>query len=510
MNIRIRSPLSAFVATIGTIGMSCVLAATPKPAESMPDPSDQAISDRIDDELLADEGVISTKIYVLSSDGIVTLTGHVNNILAKERSARIAETVKGVRSVINRIAVRPSITRSDAQIRRDVEAALVTDPATDAFEITTTVKDGAVTLMGSVDSYQERALVTTVAKGVRGVTAVHDKIQVLYKTDRDDSEIKHDIEQTLRWNVYLDDAALTVSVSDGNVVLSGTVDSAAEKRLAESDAWVAGVTSIDSSTLVVHERTRDDRLRHGKTVSLSEDEVREAVQDALLHDPRVMSFNVDVDVVGRTVTLRGNVDNLKAKRAAEQDATNTVGVASVKNRLKVRLDPWPDDQEVAEDIRHGVLRDPYLSRFEVTAVVIDGVAHLYGAVDSTFEKHRADEVASGVAGVLAVENHLRVDHDTSYVYDPYVDDFVSADVLFDTVRRVPRMPDDDLEESIESELWWSPFVDSETIAISIHDGVVTLTGTVDSWRERRAAARNAYEGGAAWVDNDLVVARRDR
>jgi len=41
--------------------------------------------------------------------------------------------------------------------------------------------------------------------------------------------------------------------------------------------------------------------------------------------------------------------------------------------------------------------------------------------------------------------------------------------------------------------------------VTIEDGVATLTGTVDSWSEYDAATENAYEGGATWVDNDLMI-----
>lgn len=502
MNVRFRSVL---LKTAALTAACCVFAAATKPAEAKPDMTDQTISDKIDDELLLDPGVVSTKVDVSTSNGIVTLTGQVNNILAKERAARIADTVKGVRAVVNRIEVRPSVTRSDAQIRRDVESALLNDPATESYEITTTVENGEATLTGTVDSYQERELVKMVAKGVRGVTAIEDEIDVDYKTDRADAEIKHEIEQALRWNTHVDNYLINVSVNDGKVALSGTVGSAAEKRMAETDAWVAGVTSVDSSKLSVEGWARDEKLRGDKYVVKSADELRDAVKDALLYDPRVMSFNVDVDVAGSLVTLRGEVDNLKAKRAAEQDAKNTVGVSYVDNRLKVRLDSWPDDSEVAEDIRAALLRDPYVERFEVTVSVVDGTAHLYGTVDSYFERNRADDVASRITGVLDVENHLLVDYDTAYIYDPYVDDYVSDDELIDYERRSPLKTDSQIKDSIESELWWSPFVDSDEVSVTVDDGVATLTGTVDSWGERQSATENAYEGGATLVDNDLVV-----
>ncbi len=128
----------------------------------------------------------------------------------------------------------------------------------------------------------------------------------------------------------------------------------------------------------------------------SVDDVRQAVKDALARDPRVLSFNVDVGVGGSAVTLRGEVNNLKAKRAAEQDAKNTVGVYSVDNRLKVRRDGWPNDSEIEVQIREALLRDPYVERFKIRVVVRSGTAYLYGTVDSYIEKSRANDLASRV------------------------------------------------------------------------------------------------------------------
>lgn len=468
--------------------------------------SDQAIADEIDDELLFDPGVNSSMIDLSVSNGIVTLTGSVNSLLAKERAAKTATTVKGVRSVVNQIEVEPSEYRNDSEISRDVETALLEDPATDSYEIDVTVDDGVATLRGNVQSYQERDLALTVAKGVRGVTGVRDKIDVNYKTDRSDAEIKHEIEQALKWNTYIDDNLIDVEVNEGQVTLSGTVGSAAEKTMANTTAWVAGVGSVDDEDLSVERWARDDALRGNKYVSKQEDEIREAVNDALMTDPRVMSFNIDVDATGSLVTLRGQVDNLKAKRAAGQDAWQTVGVSHVTNRIKVRPDDPPADDKVEEAIRDALLRNPYVERFEITTIVTDGVAHLYGSVDTYFEKQRATDLASRVEGVLDVENHLTVNGDDAYLYDPYVDDsFVEDDLVMGYERRSPYQTDSQIKDSIESELWWSPFVDADQVNVTVDNGVARLTGTVDSWSELRAATENAYEGGATLVDNDLTV-----
>lgn len=487
------------------ISLLC-LACTALEVQAKSGMTDQQVSDKVEDELLFDRGVSSSKIDVITNSGIVTLSGSANNVLSKERAARIAETVKGVRSVVNRIQVKASSDRSDSDIREDVEQALLNDPAADSYEITTTVRNGKVTLEGTVDSYQERDLAKAVAKGVRGVTGIDDQIEVHYKIDRSDAEIEQEVEQSLRWDVHIDDNLIAVSVSDGTVTLSGTVGSAAEKRLAVNTAWAAGVRSVDDSNLLVGRWARDEELRGEKYVIKSESEVRQAIKDALLYDPRVNLFNVDVEVAGRMATLRGVVDNLQAKRAAEQDARNTVGVNFVDNRLKVRLDDPPADIEIADDIRSAFRRDPFVERFEIVTTVVDGTAHLYGLVDSYFEKNRADELASRVQGVVDVENHLNVDDETPYIYDPYVDDgYIDRDELFGYERRSPYLSDSQIKDEINDEMWWSPFVDSEQVNVSVDDGVATLTGAVDSWSERRAATENAYEGGATLVDNELTV-----
>jgi osmotically-inducible protein OsmY len=60
---------------------------------------------------------------VNTRDGIVTLSGWVDNLLAKERAGQIAESVKGVRAVVNRIATTTcALTGRFARIRGYAEA----------------------------------------------------------------------------------------------------------------------------------------------------------------------------------------------------------------------------------------------------------------------------------------------------------------------------------------------------------------------------------------------------
>lgn len=473
------------------------------------DIGDMEITDAVENEIMFDLAVPLAKIDVNTANGIVTLSGTVTNLLAKRRAARLAEAVKGVTSVINRIEVAPVTERPADEIRADVNNALLLDPATESYNVETAVANGVVTLTGDVKSWQERQLAEKVAAGVRGVMAVQNNLDVNYRADRPDSDIRNDIQEALRWDTLVDHGLIDVSVEDGQVTLTGTVGSAAEKTRAITDAWVANVTAVNTEGLNVELWARDPSMREGKYTDLADDTIRDALIQALARDPRVYSFNVRPEVEGGVVTLRGKVDNLKARRAAAEVARNTVGVYSVDNRIKVRTgaDVARNDEEIEADIRTALARDPFVDRFEIAVDSIGGVVNLAGTVDSYYEKSQADEVASRIDGVITVNNNLTVtDELDPYAYDPYVDDTYVYDYdWYDYQPAYTFESDAEILDDIQGELFWSPFVDSDEVSVMVEDGVATLTGTVDSWSEYQAARENAYEGGATWVDNNLEV-----
>ena len=469
--------------------------------------SDLSISDAVEDELNMDSAVPAYLIDVAARDGIVTLTGSVDNILAQKRAARIAESVKGVRGVVNRIDVYSLVLRTDGQIREDVQEALLDDPATDSFEVAVKVADNVVTLSGKVDSWQEKALCRKVAEGVKGVKKVNNQITVSATSPRPDIEIQREIEKVLDWDVRVDDALMDVVVQAGDVTLSGIAGSAAEKRRAVLDAHVRGVKSVDAAGLEVKRWARDADLKGGKYEPKSDKQIESALKDALLYDPRVSLFDVAPAVHDGKVTLRGTVDNLKAKRSAAQDARNTVGVKWVYSRIKVRPAQRSSDRRIESKINDALMRNPFVERYAITVAVTNGVAELYGTVDTYFEKSRADDAAARVNGVIMVKNHLRVQNDFDpYLYNPYVDEsYLPDDNWLHHRPRFPAKSDREIKADIESELFWSPFVDADDVHVAVADGEATLTGTVDSWSEYNAAANNAYQGGAVYVNNQLML-----
>ncbi len=467
--------------------------------------NDKDITLAIEREILTQDGVLSYRIDVETQKGIVTLTGTTNNILEKERATDIAQMVRGVRGVVNRIDVEKT-DLSDAAIRRNIERALLYDPAADVYEVGVSVDKGTVTLNGTVDSWQEKQLAEKVAKGVKGVVDLENNISFHYKGDRTDSEIQHDIEQSLKWDIRIGDGLVHVDVDDGIATLSGIVGSAAEKNQTEINAWVAGVSSVDASELDVEPWAKKEDLRQNKYQGRDDEQISEAITDAFFYDPRVFSPNPEITVNNGRVTLSGTVRNLKAKQAAERVANTITGVWKVDNMLKVRYPEGYSDEDIKSRLESSLVADPYVERFEIDIEVSNGVVYLDGAVDNYFEKWKAKDLVSSIKGVELVFNNIDIeDGDASpYVFD-YYHHYYHPFRHYGYQRPVSLKRDMDIKDDIESELWWSPYVSLNDVTVLVDDGVATLTGSVDSWLEYRHAEQNAFDGGAAMVDNELII-----
>ena len=495
------TPLDATRRFLSVLVCASPLIAATRVAHGQPVLSDPRIERVIEGELWEARGVDGNDVDVHVTQGVATLSGTVDNIISKERAVRIARMTRGVLSVVDRMTVRES-DRSDGVVEQDLQRAFVTDPATDSWEIGSTVENGAVTLTGTVQSAAESRLAERVAKSVAGVRRVDNQLAVDRNTTRTDAELEREIDERLAWDVRLDDGLLTVAVNDGHVTLGGSIGSDFERELARALAWVPGVTGVDVSGVEVEWWLREEMQRTTAWADLDDDDVRSAIERALTLDPRVSSVDVGTEAESGAVTLTGIVDNLKAKRTAAEVARNTVGVSRVRNYLKVRPLTVPIDEEVAGAAEGALARDPLVTS-DVSVTVADGTAMLYGTAASAFERAHAEDVVARIEGVTEVRNYLEVPYDgPTYAYRYEDWDPLLYDYDFDYPTLAAKT-DREIEDDIESEFLWSPFVDADEVTVSVEDGVATLTGAVDDWYESRKAAENAREGGAWRVRNEL-------
>lgn len=459
--------------------LSILLAALAMPVLGQQAVDDADIRSAITADYVADDSIPSHRIDVSVNDGVVTLDGSVYNILARDRAIKVAQTIKGVRSVVSQLEISP-VERPDQDIRQDIADALLVDPATESYEVSVSVRNGTAILTGEVESYEEKQLCEHVAKGVRGVKSVNNKIDIDYETDRPDHEIVNEVERLLQSDIRVDAENIAVEAKNGKITLSGNVGSAREKDRAETVAWVTGVKKVQND-LAVRWWDREEDLKRSEYQDRTDAEIEKSVRDAFLYDPRVQIFEIEVDAEFGTVTLSGTVDNLAAKKAAEEDAENTVGVWSVINNIDVRPEPYVEDEEIVRRVENALGRDPYVARHDITVTCYNGKVFLHGDVNTEFEKDQAEDAAWSILGVVDVQNNINVR------------------------ERWVLKTDWEIERDVEDQLFWSPFVDSDEVNVEVENGTVTLTGTVDTWREYTEAAENAYQGGAKKVDNQLNV-----
>jgi osmotically-inducible protein OsmY len=471
------------------------------------DIDDVDISDAVADELTHDQAVEPHWIDTISEDGVITLSGRVASILSKERAAMVASTVVGVRGVVNLLSVKPLEKISDRRLEADVKDALLSDPATDLYEIEVNVSDGTIILAGEVGSWQEKKLAGIVAKSVKGARALQNDIAYKIDEKRSDEEIRVAAEQAIWWDSLVDAAKVKVTVRDGLVSLGGVVGSLAEKNRIIDYAFLAGASDVKSANLVVSWwQSRDDKERT-RNAPPTDQEIRSAVRDVLFLDPRVSPFRIIIEVDQGITTLRGTVDNMKAKRAASRSTENTVGVVQVINRLKVRPPVVYFDTDLKDEVQKSLERDPFVEVNEIRIAVYSGLVELSGSVATGFERSRAAELAMRINGVVGVNNNIEIRRaPVPYPYNPYVDDWYAEDRTYadDHGRSKTSKTDLEIARDVEKELFWSPFVDSEDINVEVEDGVVTLRGTFESRSEFHAATKNAYDGGAVAVRNKLV------
>ena len=141
-----------------------------------------------------------------------------------------------------------TLTRTDQEVQTDVLAELRWDLSTSAKDIGVAVKDGVVTLTGTVDTYLNKWKAEQAAHRVSGVTAVANDISVRTIGERTDSDFAAAAVHALKWNTSVPAEKIHVTVDKGWVTLKGEVEWQYQKQEAERAVrglWgVKGVSNL--------------------------------------------------------------------------------------------------------------------------------------------------------------------------------------------------------------------------------------------------------------------------
>lgn len=216
--------------------------------------SDVDIQQDVLEELRWDPHINVSDIGVSVKEGVVTLTGLVDNYLVRLAAQNAALRVKGAHAVANDIEVRlhTSAERTDSDLALAALYALKWDAAIPTDKIDITVSHGYLTLRGEVEWPFQREAAERAIRRLAGIKGVTNWVTVAIRATSGD--IKQKIEKALVRNAETDAHHITVEVHGHAATLKGHVRSFAEKLAAERTALSApGIASVDNEIKIVYE-----------------------------------------------------------------------------------------------------------------------------------------------------------------------------------------------------------------------------------------------------------------
>jgi osmotically-inducible protein OsmY len=185
-------------------------------------------------------------------EGVVALSGFVENYSVKYHAEQAAKRVYGVKAVANDVEVNPAGAheRTDPEIAQAVVNALEQRTTVPHDRIKVTVRKGWVTLEGDVDWKYQSEVAEAVIRDLRGVTGVTNAVTV--KAHVSTAQVKSQIDEALRRSAELDARRIQVQATDSKVILRGNVRAWMEREEAERAAWRApGVSSVENHIVIL-------------------------------------------------------------------------------------------------------------------------------------------------------------------------------------------------------------------------------------------------------------------
>lgn len=201
--------------------------------------TDAEIKQDVLDELAWQPNVDETEIGVIVENGVVTLSGVLNNYSKKVAAEKAVKSVEGVKALAGDIEVKygNDFKKTDKEIAKAVVEALEWNAAVPEKNLTIKVEDGWVYLSGEVKWGYQREAAKRAVENLLGVRSVINSITI--KQDVKPFEVKDRIKKAFERSAELDAKNITVLTDGHTVTLRGKVHSLKEKEDAETAAYRA-------------------------------------------------------------------------------------------------------------------------------------------------------------------------------------------------------------------------------------------------------------------------------
>lgn len=214
--------------------------------------------------------------------------------------------------------------KTDIQIQQDVMDELKWQPFLNSSEIGVAVKNGIVTLSGTVDSYSKKLSAERAAKKVAGVKAIAEEIQIAVSPGyrKTDTEIADAVFNALKWHSAVPEEKVKIKVEDGVVTLEGVLEW--EYQRASARVAIQNLSGVRSVINLITIKPK-----------LNPIELEQKITEAFRRNATVDASKVRVSTIGTKVILTGTVRSFAESEDAENVAWAGPGVFQVENKLAI-------------------------------------------------------------------------------------------------------------------------------------------------------------------------------
>ena len=209
-------------------------------------------------------------------------------------------------------------------------------------------------------------------------------------------------------------------------------------------------------------------------------------------NPYLHAFDLTVIVNGNKAVLNGRVEDSIGKDLAERIASDADGIKFVENNIAIDaaharptqvaergFGEKVEDATISATIKSKLLWNSTTDGLDIHVDTSNGKVTLTGFAHSSGEKEQAGRIAKYTHGVVALNNEI--------VLGAKADTAVM--VKSKDAPAEQAMSDMWITSKVKSSLMFTRGVDSMGIVVATLNGVVSLSGMVDSTAERELAVR---------------------
>ena len=223
-----------------------------------------------------------------------------------------------------------------------------------------------------------------------------------------DDRIQSSAKDSYVFKTYLKDVDITTKSNDGMVTLTGTVNDASQKSLAqETVSSLPGVKNVDNQLVIKGQQPAEN----------SDGWLSMKVKAALLFNRNVSAVNTEVYVTDGVVTLKGQADSQAQKDLTGEYAKDVDGIKNVNNEMTVAqgtvkpdqsMGDKIDDASITAQVKMAFMAHHSTSAFKTGVDTNNGIVTLSGNVTTGAGKDMATKVASDINGVTNVVNNMNI------------------------------------------------------------------------------------------------------